>query len=232
MPPLNCRQSSSGETWVGCAWLSMAIYIYIYIYLYYITQHRSYRRIDEDGLQMSLVPLLNARCRLQPPPPSQKISCFHLGATERKNSCQSSCKSTFVAMFASSEDRQGLLVSIHMCHMSCWPLVASTGAASSSGGDPTSVRPALQAGDVWLHIAFQSWKPFRSTFQTLQFVERVGSSRLRLQQQQNFLADHELMEQLDPEAVWMVSFYDLKSSSQPVAPLKPSQCVVEKAGGH
>ena len=84
----------------------------------------------------TLVPLLNARCRLlSTPPPSQQKKCFHLGATDRKSSCQSSCKITFVAMFASSEDRQGLLVSIHISHMSCWPfLFGNPGTVGDPGG--------------------------------------------------------------------------------------------------
>ena len=96
---------------------------------------------------------------------------------------------------------------------------------------PRPGRAERLLGDVWLHIAWHSFKPYRSTLQSLRYVDRVGANRIRLEQEQEFWADHELLARLDAEAAWTVSFYELKSTSQPMVTLNPAQCLVEKLQG-
>ena len=68
-------------------------------------------------------------------PPSKNNPCFHLGGHTKEEQLPEAVARAFVAMFASSEDRQGLLVSIHISHMSCWPfLFGNPGTVGDPGG--------------------------------------------------------------------------------------------------
>ena len=113
--------------------------------------------------------------------------------------------------------------------MSGWGSVSQEAARSAS---PGAVHEPFQsqALEHWLHIAHQSFKPYRPTFQRLEQAEVLAQRQewVRLRQTGVYVDDMAFFFGLPATCRWQVTFWVLVNTKAPLAVLKPSECSVQR----
>eukprot|EP00971_Amphidinium_carterae_P338162 6475368-Amphidinium_carterae.2 len=158
-------------------------------------------------------------------------SCTHLGKVIKrtKNACKNILQR--VAPRTDKEQRQlllngGYVLEIAPDSPSLSPDTA-WGAAALEVLEDEQTSPGNRS-TVWLHIAMQYLKPWRSTYQVLDYVETNAFGRVLLQQTNKYFPDHRFFATLCYDIAWNVQIYEIVSTSQPLAFLNPSHCWVQR----
>ena len=93
--------------------------------------------------------------------------------------------------------------------------------------EEVSTDTLVLKGSVWLHLGMHYFKPYRPSFQVLDFVCEDAHRRCTLSQTGHFLTESELWGTLDLTSKWRCSFFIMVETSAPVAVLQPRLCIVQ-----
>ena len=115
--------------------------------------------------------------------------------------------------------------------VSSWAELVEEEAAEEQDHRPAAGPAASDCSNVdviHLHLALQYLKPYRPTFQRLEFVGQEAFNRVRLRQTGVFLGELEFWRALGSSRPWSASVSRTLETKAPVAVLAPADCIVEQ----